>query len=49
VKSGRLRWAGYVTRMLEIRNTHRILVEKPLGKLNFEDREGDGRIILSWI
>jgi hypothetical protein len=31
-KSRRMRWAGYVARMGEKRNTYRILVEKPEGK-----------------
>jgi hypothetical protein len=31
-KSGRMRWAGHVTRMGEKRNAYRILVGKPEGK-----------------
>jgi len=32
IKSRRMTWARYVTRMAEIRNAHNILVEKPEGK-----------------
>jgi hypothetical protein len=32
IKSRRMRWAGYVARMGEMRNAYRILVEKPEGK-----------------
>jgi hypothetical protein len=32
IKSRRMRWAGYVARMGEMRNTYRILVGKPEGK-----------------
>jgi hypothetical protein len=32
VKSRRMRWAGHVARMGEMRNAHRILVGKPEGK-----------------
>jgi hypothetical protein len=32
IKSRRMRWAGYVARMGEKRNAHRILVGKPEGR-----------------
>jgi hypothetical protein len=32
VKSKRMRWAGHVARMRDIRNVHRVLVGKPEGK-----------------
>jgi hypothetical protein len=31
-KSRRMRWAGYVARMVEKKNAYRILVGKPEGK-----------------
>jgi hypothetical protein len=33
IKSRRMRWAGYVARMGKKRNTYRILVGKPIGKI----------------
>jgi len=44
VKSRRMRWAGHVARMGEVRGVHRVLVGKPEGDLDI-----DGRIILRWI
>jgi hypothetical protein len=32
IKSRRMRWAGHVAQMREMRNAYRILVEKPEGK-----------------
>jgi hypothetical protein len=32
VKSRRMRWAGHVARMGEVRGVHRVLVGKPMGK-----------------
>jgi hypothetical protein len=32
IKSRRMRWAGYIARMREMRNAYRILVGKPEGK-----------------
>jgi hypothetical protein len=32
IKSGRMRWAGHVARMREMRNAYRTLVGKPEGK-----------------
>jgi hypothetical protein len=34
IKSGRMRWAGHVTRMGEGRNVYRVLVGKPEGKIS---------------
>jgi hypothetical protein len=33
IKSRRMRWTGYVTRMWEKRNVYRLLVRKPEGKI----------------
>jgi hypothetical protein len=32
IKSRRMRWMGHVTHMAEIRNSYKILVQKPEGK-----------------
>jgi hypothetical protein len=32
IKSRRMRWAGHVARMGEMKNAYRILVEKPKGR-----------------
>ena len=32
IKSRRMRWAGHVTRMEEVRGVHKVLVRKPEGK-----------------
>ena len=32
IKSGRMRWAGHVARMEEVRGVHKVLVGKPEGK-----------------
>jgi hypothetical protein len=47
IKSRRMRWAGYVTRM-ERSGAYRGLVGKPEGKDHLEDPVVDGRI-LKWI
>jgi hypothetical protein len=49
IKSRRMRWAGHVTRMGEIRNAYVILVGNPERRDQLEDRGVDGRIILEWI
>ena len=49
VKSKRMRWAGYVTRIEKGRGVHRVLVGKPEGKRPLGDPDVDGRIILRWI
>jgi hypothetical protein len=33
----------------ETRNAYRISMAEPLGNVDFEDREEDGRITLRWI
>jgi hypothetical protein len=33
IKSGRIRWAGHVAEMDEMRNTYSLLVGKPGGKI----------------
>ena len=44
-----MRWAGHSARMGEIRGVYRVVVGKPEGKNQLEDRGLDGRIILRWI
>jgi hypothetical protein len=46
IKSRRMRWAGYVQRMGDIRNANKMLVGKHEGKRHSENLEVDGRIIL---
>ncbi|PNF17770.1 translation factor SUI1-like protein [Cryptotermes secundus] len=41
IKSRRMRWAGHVARMGEMRNAYRILVGKPEGKSHREDQGVD--------
>ena len=36
IKSGRLRWAGHVARMEQLRNAYRVLVGKPVNKRPLE-------------
>jgi hypothetical protein len=48
IKTGRMRWAGHVAYMGEVRNAYRILVGKPGGKTK-EDPDVGGWIILKWI
>jgi hypothetical protein len=38
----KLRWAGYVARNGETRDSHKILVGKPVEKVYLENREGYG-------
>jgi hypothetical protein len=47
MKSRRMRWAGYVTRMGEGRGVYRVLVGNPEGKRPLGDPGVDGRIILT--
>jgi hypothetical protein len=49
MKSRRMRWAGHVTRMEEMKNTYSTVVGKGEGKRHLEDLEVDGGIILNWI
>jgi hypothetical protein len=49
IKARRMRWAGYVARMGEVRDAYNILIgrpegRKPLGRLGL-----DGRTTLRWI
>jgi hypothetical protein len=45
MKYRRMRYAGHVTHMADIRYTYKILVGKPEGKRPFGDVGTDGRII----
>jgi hypothetical protein len=49
IKSRRMRWAGHVARMGEMRNAYDILVGKFEGKRLLEGLGADGEIILEWI
>jgi hypothetical protein len=42
MKSRRMRWAGHVAQMGELRNAHKILVDKPRGK------RPCGRLMYRW-
>jgi hypothetical protein len=42
IKSRRMRWVGHVARMREIRNSYKILVGKPEGKIPLEHLDVDG-------
>jgi hypothetical protein len=46
ITSGRMRWAGHVTRMGERRGVYRVLVGKLEGKSHLEDPGVDGRTVL---
>jgi hypothetical protein len=47
IKSRRMRWVEYVTRMEEMRNAYRIVYKENLkGRDNSEDLDVDGKIIL---
>jgi hypothetical protein len=48
-KSRRMRWAGHVTCMRDMRNAYNVFVRKPEGKNNSEELCVDGRILLEWI
>jgi hypothetical protein len=48
IKSRRMRWAGYVARIMEKRNACRILVGEPGGKTPLGGSRVGGRIILNW-
>jgi hypothetical protein len=49
IKSRRMKWAGHVACMGEMRNTSKILLENLKGKHHSEDLGVDGKIILQWI
>jgi hypothetical protein len=47
IKARRMKWAGHVARMGEVRGAYNILVGRPEGRR--EDLGVDGRITLRWI
>jgi hypothetical protein len=49
IKSRRMRWAGHVTHIGEMRNVHSILVCKHERRDNSEGMGVGGRITLEWI
>jgi len=49
IESRRMRWAGYVARIVEGRGVYRVLVGKPGGERLFGRFRRRWRIILSWI
>jgi len=49
IKSGRMRWAWHVARMVEIRGAYRVLVRRPKGRRPLGRHDIDGRVILKWI
>jgi hypothetical protein len=49
IESRRMKWAGHVARMGEMRNAFCILVGKPERKNHSDDVGVDGRIILKWM
>jgi hypothetical protein len=46
IKVRRMRWAGHVVRMGEVRGAYNILVGRPEGRRYLEDLGIDGRITL---
>ena len=49
VKSRRMRWAGHVARMGEVRGVHRVLVGKPEGKRPVERPRRRWEDNIKWI
>jgi hypothetical protein len=49
IKTRRMRWAGHVALMGEMRNARNILVQNGKGRDHSEDLRNDGKIILEWI
>jgi hypothetical protein len=49
IKARKVRWAGHVARMGEVRGAYNILVGKPEGRDHWEDLGVDGKITLNWI
>jgi hypothetical protein len=47
IKSRRMRWAGHVARMREMRNAYTLLVGKPEGKLRLGNLGVNGRKMLN--
>jgi hypothetical protein len=47
--SMRMRWAGHVARIGDMRNACRVLVGKPQTRDHYEDPDIVGRVILRWI
>jgi hypothetical protein len=48
IQSRRMRWAGHVARMGEVRGVYRVLVGRLEGKRPLEDLGVGGRITLRW-
>jgi hypothetical protein len=49
IKSRRMRWAGHVAHMGEVRGAYKILVGRPEGRRPLGRLGEDGRITLRWI
>jgi hypothetical protein len=49
IKARRMRWAGHVALLEEVRNTYSLLVVKPEGRRQLGRLGVDGRITLGWI
>jgi hypothetical protein len=49
MKSRRIRWAGHVARMGEVKNAYKMFNGKLNGRDHKEDLSVDGKIILEWI
>jgi hypothetical protein len=49
IKSRKMKWAGHIAFMGEIKNPYRILVRKPEGRNYLEDLGIDERIILKMV
>jgi hypothetical protein len=49
ISSRRMRWAGHVVQMGQMRNVYKILVGKPGGRDISEDLGVDGKIISDFI
>jgi hypothetical protein len=49
IKANKMRWAGHVARVGDVKGAYTILVGKPEGRSYWEDLGVDGRIALRWI
>jgi hypothetical protein len=49
INARRMRWAGHVARMGEVRGAYNILVGRPEGRNHWEDLGVDGRTTQGWI